>query len=84
MPCATDLSVPCQDNLVDQRPRPRTRLHNNIRQFKVRTDGTIAYDIHKCALAAVLAPSSYQQAMEIKEWKVAMDDEFPALQQNKT
>ena len=58
-----------------------TRLKNNIKKPKVCTDGTIAYSIVRSSASE---PTSHITAMEHPLWRQAMNDEFQALQKNKT
>ena len=61
--------------------RPATRLSQGICKPKTCTDGTIRY----AHLATVdEEPSSLQDALTNKNWKLAMDVEFDALLKNKT
>jgi hypothetical protein len=58
-----------------------TRLRNNIRQPKTRTDGTVTYSVSRVSSSE---PSSHVTAMEHPLWRLAMQDEFDALIKNKT
>lgn len=58
-----------------------TRLRHNIRQPKTRTDGTVTYSAVRTSDDE---PSSHIIAMEHPLWYSAMQDEFQALQKNKT
>jgi hypothetical protein len=57
-----------------------TRLRNNIRQPKVRSDGTMTYS----AIKTSSEPTSYTAAMVDPLWHQAMNDKFQALFKNKT
>lgn len=58
-----------------------TRLKNNIRQPKKRTDGTVTYSVIRTSTAV---PESHITAMKDPNWRQAMVDEFQALLKNKT
>jgi hypothetical protein len=58
----------------------RIRLQNNIRKPKKRTDDTVAYLTH----AKVSKPTNYIVAMQDKQWKKAMEEEYGALMKNDT
>jgi hypothetical protein len=60
--------------------RPRTRLQGGIRKPKIYTDGTIKYSF----LATSEEPRNLEDALDNKNWKKAMDEEFGALAKNKT
>ncbi|WVZ51017.1 hypothetical protein U9M48_002209 [Paspalum notatum var. saurae] len=60
--------------------RPATRLQQGIRKPKVYTDGSVRYGF----LAENKEPSNLQEALENKNWKQAMDEEYMALVKNKT
>jgi hypothetical protein len=60
--------------------RLRTRLQNNIKKPKVYTDGTLPY----ACLTQSGEPKSGAEAMEHDEWRGAMNEEYDALQKNKT
>jgi hypothetical protein len=66
--------------LTSANPRPVTRLHWGIVKSKQYTDGTIRYGLS----SAICEPQTVQEAMQSLDWKIAMDTEFLALQQNKT
>ena len=59
-----------------------TRLKDNIRQPRQRTDGTITYDPRRRAF--LTEPRSPRIALADSSWRQAMEDEYAALQQNKT
>jgi histone deacetylase 1/2 len=59
---------------------PRTRLQSGIRKEKQFTDGTVRYGL----LAANGEPNNLEEALGNTNWKNTMDDEFSALQRNKT
>jgi hypothetical protein len=65
---------------TDAPVRPRTHLQSGIRKEKKFTDGTVRYGL----LAANGEPNNLEEALGSKNWKNAMDDEFSALQRNKT
>jgi hypothetical protein len=58
----------------------RTRLQNNIRKPKQRTDGTMAY----LANAESSESVDYRVAMQNQKWKQAMEEEYGALMKNDT
>jgi hypothetical protein len=60
--------------------RPRTRLQSGIRKEKQFTDVTVRYGL----VAANGEPNNLEEALGNINWKNAMDDEFSALQRNKT
>jgi hypothetical protein len=62
--------------------QPRTRLQDNIVKPKKFTDGTVCYD--NLGLVSTREPQSLQAALGDEHWKRAMDEEFSALQRNKT
>ncbi|KAK4415342.1 Retrovirus-related Pol polyprotein from transposon RE1 [Sesamum alatum] len=53
-----------------------TRLQNNIRRPKVRTDGTVTYSVVKDSISE---PTSHVTAMGHPLWRQGMHDEFQAL-----
>jgi hypothetical protein len=57
-----------------------TRLNDNIRQPKKRTDGTVAYQTS----AASPEPTDHNLALQDQNWKQAMEEEFWALIRNNT
>lgn len=64
-----------------------TRLKNNIRKPKIRTDGTVGYSAivtYSVTRTANLEPSSHVTALKDPNWKQAMVDEYNALMFNKT
>ncbi|KAK1652805.1 hypothetical protein QYE76_070610 [Lolium multiflorum] len=63
-----------------------TRLCHGIRRPKTRTDGTVAWVV-TCmppADAASAEPVDHLRALLLPHWREAMQQEFDALQQNKT
>jgi histone deacetylase 1/2 len=60
--------------------RPCTRLQQGIRKPKKYTDGTVRYGLFTVAGE----PSSLSEALMDKNWKLAMEDEYSALLDNKT
>jgi hypothetical protein len=58
-----------------------TRLRHNLRQPKVRTDGTVTYSAIRSSSSE---PTSHIAAMKHPLWRQAMNDEFHALLKNKT
>jgi histone deacetylase 1/2 len=60
--------------------RPHTRLQSGIRKEKQFTDVTVRYGL----VAANGEPNNLEEALGNINWKNAMDDEFSALQRNKT
>jgi hypothetical protein len=65
---------------ADENQRAHTRLHNNIRKPKQRTDGTVAY----LAKMEFSKPTDYKSTLWHKEWKQAMQEEYNALMKNET
>jgi hypothetical protein len=57
-----------------------TRLQNNIRRPKIRTDGTVTYSSVKVSDE----PTSHITALSDPLWRQAMQEEFQALIQNNT
>ncbi|KAK1685031.1 hypothetical protein QYE76_045879 [Lolium multiflorum] len=63
-----------------------TRLRHGIRRPKTRTDGTVAW-VATCmppADAASAEPVDHRRALLLPHWREAMQQEFDALQRNKT
>jgi hypothetical protein len=58
-----------------------TRLSNNIKQPKVRTDGTVTYSAIR---STDEEPTRYTIAKSHPQWRAAMNEEFQALLKNKT
>jgi hypothetical protein len=58
--------------------RPRIRLQNNIRKPNQFADDFV------CLLTTVSEPRCFDEAVQEKEWRQAMDVEFQALGRNKT
>ncbi|WVZ64382.1 hypothetical protein U9M48_013903 [Paspalum notatum var. saurae] len=63
-----------------EQTRPTTRLQKGIRKPKVYTDVSVRYGF----IVTNEEPSSLQEALENKNWKQAMDEEYMALLKNKT
>jgi hypothetical protein len=61
--------------------RYETRLRNNIKQPKVRTDGTVTYSAVRTSDEE---PTCYTNAKSHPLWRSAMNEEFQALLQNNT
>jgi histone deacetylase 1/2 len=61
-------------------PGPRTWLRDGIRKPKIYTDGTVKYG----CFTATGEPQSLDEALNSKDWKLAMDTEYDALINNKT
>ncbi|XP_071681174.1 uncharacterized protein [Lolium perenne] len=79
--------APASPSVPDPAPtgRPVTRLQHGIRQAKNRTDGTIAWNTTRLAAALVdTEPRDHRTALTSPHWRTAMEDEFSALQRNKT
>jgi hypothetical protein len=57
-----------------------TRLKNNIRRPKIRTNGTVTYSVTQ---TTSVEPSSHIDAMKHPLWHRAMQEEFGALIKNK-
>ncbi|KAK1614057.1 hypothetical protein QYE76_019574 [Lolium multiflorum] len=66
---------------------PVTRLRNNIRRPRERTDGTVAW-LTRCMAHAVTSesaePRDFRVAMALPHWRSAMDSEYAALLRNQT
>jgi hypothetical protein len=60
--------------------RPSTRLQHGIRKPKLYTDGIVRYGL----LTSSGEPQNHNEALRDDKWKKAMDDEFGALQNNRT
>jgi hypothetical protein len=60
--------------------RPSTRLQHGIQKPKLYTDGTVRYGL----LTSSGEPQNHNEALQDDKWKKAMDDEFGALQKNRT
>jgi hypothetical protein len=60
--------------------RPKTRLQSGIRKPKQYTDGTIRYG----NLCSTGEPQSVQEALQDRNWKRAMEEEYAALLKNGT
>ena len=65
---------------------PRTRSQHGILKPKVRTDGTVRYDKGRrfAGLAVTGEPNTLVEALENKNWKNAMNEEYNALMKNRT
>jgi hypothetical protein len=61
-------------------PGPRTRLRDGIHKPKVYTDDTVRYG----CFTASGEPQSLDEALNSRDWKLAMDAEYNALIDNKT
>ncbi|XP_066396527.1 uncharacterized protein [Miscanthus floridulus] len=61
-------------------PRPRTRLRDGIRKPKVYRDDMVRYG----CFTASGEPQSLDEALNSRDWKLAMDAEYNALINNKT
>jgi hypothetical protein len=59
---------------------PQTRLQQGIRKPEVHTNGMIRY----AQLTTTGEPSSVQEVLDHTQWKQAMDNEYHALQRNRT
>jgi hypothetical protein len=79
--CTSPVGSPATVTPPPAASMPRTRLQNNIRKPKIRTDGTVTYSVVHTASSE---PTSYIEAMKQPPWKEAMIDEFRALLVNKT
>jgi hypothetical protein len=58
-----------------------TRLQNNIKKPKQRTDGTVTYSVVRTSSTE---PTSHTEALQHPLWRQAMADEFQALIGNNT
>jgi histone deacetylase 1/2 len=58
-----------------------TRLQNNIKKSKQRTDGTVTYSVVRTSSTK---PTSHTEALQHLLWRQAMADEFQALIRNNT
>jgi len=65
---------------AEENTRPRTRLQSGIRKAKTYTDGTIRYG----CFTSSGEPQYLEEALNNKDWKEAMDNEYMALMRNKT
>jgi hypothetical protein len=72
--------APSSSATVPGKNAPRTRLQSGIHKPKIYSDGTIRYD----NLAESGEPNSLAADLNDPNWKMAMDQEFSALVQNKT
>jgi hypothetical protein len=59
---------------------PSTCLQHRIRKPKLYTDGTVRYGL----LTSSGEPQNHNEALRDDKWKKAMNDEFGALQKNRT
>jgi hypothetical protein len=73
-------SAPSQSMVETDVVWPKTRLQNNIHHPKVYTDGTVRYAF----LTTADEPKSVAEALSLAHWWEAMEDEYQALQWNKT
>jgi hypothetical protein len=60
--------------------RPSTHLQHGIRKPKLYTDGTMRYGL----LTSSSEPQNHNEALRDDKWKKAINDEFGALQKNRT
>jgi histone deacetylase 1/2 len=70
------------DTIINNDHPMITRLKDNIRRPRHRTDGTITYD--PCRRAFLAEPCSHRLALADPLWRQAMEEEYAALQQNNT
>jgi hypothetical protein len=73
-------SMPSSSATVPEGGRLKTRLQNNIRKPKVYTDGTIRY----AYLTTAGESKSVSEALDHEQWRNTMDEEYQALERNKT
>jgi hypothetical protein len=81
IPAAEIASAPAEDLAAAPTHSYGTRLKNNIRQPKQRTDGMVTYSVSRVSSSE---PSSHIDAMKNPLWLTAMKTEFDALILNKT
>lgn len=74
-------STTSSEAALTQPQRPATRLQQGIRKPKVYTYGTVRW---ANLITAESEPDTLNDALNSKNWKLAMDSEFLALQKNKT
>jgi hypothetical protein len=74
------ITIVTESTLDAPTTRPQTRLQGGICKPKIYTDSTIKYSL----FATSGEPSSLEDALHDKNWKLAMDDEYEALMNNKT
>jgi hypothetical protein len=78
---SADGSVAHHDQDLVAQPRgTRTRSKSEISKPKVYTDGTIHYSL----FTSTGEPQTLDEAFGSKDWKIAMDTEYSALQGNNT
>jgi hypothetical protein len=65
---------------IQGKTRPKTHAQSGIRKPKTYTDGMVRYGL----LTENSEPSSLDAALENKNWRRAMDQEYDALLKNKT
>jgi hypothetical protein len=73
-------SMPSSSAAVPEGDRLKTRLQNNVRKPKVYTDGTIRY----AYLTTAGESKSVSEALDHEQWRNTMDEEYQALERNKT
>jgi len=57
------------------------RFHNNVRQIRQLTDGTVQYSVPRALLleSALLEPTCFSNHVKVSEWRNVMQVEFNAL-----
>jgi hypothetical protein len=80
-PIALEPSLAVDNQQVSLAHSYGTHLQNNIRQPKIRTDGTVTYSVSQISSSE---PSSHITAMTHPLWRQTMHVEFDALLKNKT
>lgn len=78
---AASVSAPPEAVPQSSSHRYGTRLKNDIRKPKIRTDGTMTYFVTRTSADE---PSSPAEAMQQPMWRQAMNDEYQALLNNNT
>ena len=61
-----------------------TRHRNDVHCPKIYRDGTVRYDPYRRRQAFLALPGSHRAALYEPAWRSAMEDEFDALQRNRT
>jgi histone deacetylase 1/2 len=78
----TSAMSPLDDIAAKLQPHPYgTRLQNNIKKPKQRTDGTVTYSMVRTSSTE---PTSHTEALQHPLWRQVMIDEFQALIRNNT
>ncbi|KAK1653213.1 hypothetical protein QYE76_071018 [Lolium multiflorum] len=85
-PSATNTGSPAAPSHPAAPTGVTTRLQRGIRKEKIRTDGTVAWHTMRKSDPMMLTtkPSDYRIALSSPHWRTAMENEFNALQHNRT